>query len=715
MKDVKSSPAEVRVGLLGNPNCGKTTIFNALTGARQKTANWSGVTIEKREGAVRFSDHTIKIVDLPGIYSLSAYSLEEIIARNYIIHEQPDVIVNVVDAGNLERNLYLTTQLINIGVKVILVLNMYDEAEVKGITVDTAAMGTLLGMPVITTVGVKKRGIRDLLSAIISVARSDEETVRHIHIDYGADIEKEIRSIQDIIWKETRIRQAYSTRWLALRLLENDRDVLGKLVEYPNYGDIASQADRSREIIEKRFRDEASVVLAERRQGFITGLLQEVVSHGKPARPLFSDRVDRILMNRYLGYPILLFFLWLLFQSTYTLGAYPQTLIEECVHWLSRNVSQLFPDGLFRRLITDGVLAGVGGVIVFLPNILILFLGVSLMEDTGYMARAAFIMDKIMHRLGIHGKSFIPLVMGFGCNVPAIMASRTLENPRDRIITVLINPFMSCSARLPVYVLFAGVFFTNHAGTVIISLYLTGILLAFISSRLFKRLFFRGESAPFVMELPPYRIPTVRGILLHMWSRSSEYLKKMGGLILIFSVIIWVLGEYPKSPEIEAKYRDVTSSVDTKGRAAEKVILSKKIAHERERIGHTVIGRLGSFIAPAFEPLGFNWQMGISLLTGVVAKEIVISTMGVLYAADVENVDGGLEEALVRPEHRISSLSAYVYMLFVLLYIPCIATIIAIGREIGWRWAAFSVVYNVALTWSICFLCYTMGTVLGLG
>jgi ferrous iron transport protein B len=729
---VKAAQKEIRVGLIGNPNCGKTTIFNALTGSHQKVANWSGVTIEKREGMCRYRDFRMRIVDLPGIYSLSAYSLEEIVARNYIIHDQPDVIVNIVDAGNLERNLYLTTQLINIGVKVILVLNMYDEARNKGISVDTDRMGTLLGMPVIKTVGARNEGIPALLNTIVSVAEARDDKVRHIHIDYGIDIENEVREIQEMIWKERNIRDRYSTRWLALRLLENDSDVRGKLAEFSNFEEITAQTGKSREIIEKKFKDDAAVVMTERRQGFIVGLLKESVTRGEPLAPDLSERIDRVLMNRYLGYPILLAFMWVLFQSTYVLGEYPKNLIEWAVEALSSGVTAAVPEGALRNLLTRGILSGVGGVVVFLPNILILFLGVSLMEDSGYMARAAFIMDKFMHRLGIHGKSFIPLVMGFGCNVPAIMASRTLENRRDRIITVLINPFMSCSARLPVYVLFAGVFFAHHAGIVILSLYLIGVLLAFLSSRLFKLLFFKGESAPFVMELPPYRLPTLRSILLHMWNRSSQYLRKMGGLILIFSVIIWVLGEYPASREAEAGHRARVAAMESvplpDGAPAE--LTAAKEARDRQaadlereyrkdRLRHTVIGQFGNALAPVFETLGFNWQMGVSLVTGVVAKEIVLSTMGVLYAADSpgEGSGGGtpLEDALRHPEHRVSPLAAYVYMLFVLLYIPCIATIVTIGREIGWRWAVFSVFYNITLTWFVCFTCYRAGLALGLG
>lgn len=692
---------EIQIGLVGNPNCGKSTIFNALTGLHQKTANWSGVTIEKKQGTARFGDYTIKVVDLPGIYSLSAYSIEEIIARNYIIHEQPDIIVNVVDAGNLERNLYLTTQLINIGVRVILVLNMCDEAHARGIEIDAEKMGSLLGMPVVKTVGTKGEGIRDLLSTIVAVATEKEHTARHIHIDYGEDVENEIKILQAAIRKEKAIGMQYSTRWLALRLIENDRNVFEKLQYFPNYQEIISAAAKSREEIEKKFGDEISIIMAERRQGFIAGLLKEVTLLRSETKPNFSERIDRVLMNKYLGYPILFVFLWMLFQATYTLGEYPRNLIEQCVLSLKSIAGTLMPEGFLHSLITEGILAGVGGVIVFLPNIVILFLGISLMEDTGYMARAAFMMDKIMHALGIHGKSFIPLVMGFGCNVPAIMATRTLENTRDRIITILINPFMSCSARLPVYVLFAGVFFAEHAGLVILSLYLVGMIMAFISSRILSLLFFKTQAAPFVMELPPYRFPTARAILFHMWNRSSQYLRKMGGIILILSIAIWLLSEYPRDPS--------TITGNAQASASHANFEAEK---EKHALAHTYMGKLGSAVVPVLSPLGFTWEMSVALLTGIVAKEVVISTLNIFYTettpASASQQPQSLETAL-RGDLALTPLVAYVYLLFVLLYIPCVATSVTIGREIGWRWAFFSIAYNLTLTWIVCFLVYRIG------
>lgn len=724
---------EIVVGLVGNPNCGKTTIFNALTGARQKVANWSGVTVEKREGRLRRGEHRMRIIDLPGTYSLSCFSMEELIARNFIIEEQPDVIINVVDAGNLERNLYLTTQLITMRAPVVLALNMFDEAEAKGLTIDTEKLGNLLGMPVVKTIGTRSVGIEELIAAVIEVAGRETSRSRHLHIPFGEDIEREIKRIQQTIWKEESIGRKYSTRWLAIRLLEGDSDIEEKLSGYENAGEILDRARKSRESLEAIFHDDVETVVSERRYGFIAGALQESVRRMPLERIDLSERIDRVVTNRFLGFPLLFLFLWALFHLTFSLGEYPKSLIEAGVGWLGSLVQSHLPAGPVKDLIVDGIIGGVGGVIVFLPNILILFMGISLMEDTGYMARAAFIMDRIMHSLGLHGKSFIPLIMGFGCNVPAIMATRSLENREDRILTILINPFMSCSARLPVYILFAGVFFREHAGTVILTLYAIGILLAFLSARLHKLLFFRKESSPFVMELPPYRVPTARSILLHMWDRSSQYLRKMGGIILAFSIIIWAMGSYPKSPAVEREYALKLSNLETRHAAAlmraapaergelerahgeaRSALLADKAAAEKKR---TFIGRTGDIIYPIIRPLGFNWQMGVSLITGLVAKEIVVSTMGVLYhvsaTGDTASPQRTLAQALKEKDHFVTPLSAFTFMLFVLLYVPCLATIVVIGREAGWGWALFSIAYQLIVAWLVCFTFYSAARGLG--
>lgn len=731
---------EIVIGIVGNPNSGKTTIFNALTGARQKVANWSGVTVERREGTIIRGDYRIRIVDLPGIYSLTSYSIEEIITRDFILNDHPDLIVNVVNAGNLERNLYLTSQLIEMGTKVVIALNMFDEATSKGIVIDTDRLEKLLGTPVIKTVGTRSIGIEEIEREIVEVAGGQSDKVRHIHIQYGLDIEKEIKEIQSRIWSDEGIGERYSTRWLSVRLLEQDRDVERKLMKYPNFEEIAEQAAKSRAELENKFKDDIETLLSDMRYGFISGALKESTVKTAPKRIDLSEKIDKAVTNKYLGFPILFVLLWALFQLTFSLGEYPMRLIESGVKHLGIAINGLLPSGPVKDMIIDGVIGGVGGVIVFLPNILILFIGISFMEDTGYMARAAFIMDKIMHKMGLHGKSFIPLVMGFGCNVPAIMATRTLENRQDRILSILINPFMSCSARLPVYVLFAGIFFREHPATVILSLYMVGVVIAFLSARLFRFVFFKGESTPFVMELPPYRMPTLKTTFLHMWDRASQYLKKMGGIILAFSIVIWVLGVYPKSEDIEVRYahrmnelrsehlaqlrstreggRDgpvgVKKLEDSYRIDREQLILEKKA--EEKKV--TFIGRFGEVILPLIRPLGFNWQMGISLSTGFVAKEIVVSTMGVLYHAsaseDPEIAQNSLEDTLKKPEYGITPLIAYIFMLFVLLYVPCLATVVVIGRESGWQWASLSIVYQMLLAWIICFLVYNLGVMLGL-
>lgn len=729
----------ITIGLVGNPNCGKTTIFNALTGARHKVANWSGVTVEKLEGRIKHRGITIKVIDLPGIYSLSSYSMEEIITRNFIVNDHPDVIINVVDAGNLERNLYLTTQLINIGARIILSLNMSDEAASKGISIDQEKLGTLLGMPVIKTVGTKSIGITELLDSVINITAKTDSRSRHIHIPFGQDVEAEIKKIQSAIRTNELIGKKYSTRWLAVRLLEKDADIYEKIKNYPNYENITKQVLKSRDILEKKFNDDIETVISDGPYGFISGALHEATKKTPLKRVDISEQIDKVLTNRLLGFPILFLFLYLLFHLTYILGESPLKLIQSGVVQLGILSENLFPPGPLKDMVVDGIIGGVGGVIIFIPNILLLFMGISFMEDTGYMARAAFIMDKVMHSLGLHGKSFIPLIMGFGCNVPAIMASRSLENRQDRILTILINPFMSCSARLPVYLLFAGIFFKEHAGTIVLSLYMIGIGFAFISARIYKLLFFKKESAPFVMELPPYRIPALKTTLLHVWDRASQYLRKMGGIILAFSIIIWAMGSYPKSPDIEKQYKDKISSVESEfhsriksicnGRGISKKtydsletefnikkekILFEKAAREKE---NTAIGRLGKAIYPVIKPLGFSWQMGVSLITGFVTKEIVVSTMGVIYQAspseDPHYTQRPLQETLKKPQYGITPLVAYTFMLFVLLYVPCLATVVVIGKEISWNWAAFSIFYQLGLAWLVSFLFYNAGRFLG--
>ena len=708
----------ITVGLIGNPNCGKTTLFNALTGARQKVANWAGVTVERREGFFHHKGYTIKVVDLPGAYSLTSFSMEELITRQFILNDKPDFIINVVDAGNLERNLYLTTQLIEIEAPVIIALNMIDEAYDKGLTINTEKLSELFSMPVVPTVGTKNIGIQQLKDSIVD-SYEKHPLQRKIVIPYGNDIEQAIQTLQNLIENH---KPEYPSRWLAINLIEGDSDAEKKIQSLPNADAIVKTSYSIRNKLSQTFNDDIETVFSDMRYGFISGALKEAVRKKPVKRHDITQKIDSIVLNRYIGFPLLFIMLFILFHLTFILGQYPQQLIESGVQWISNLFANIIPGGQLQNLIVQGIIGGVGSVIVFLPNILILFLGISFMEDTGYMARSAFLMDKIMHGLGLHGKSFIPLVMGFGCNVPAIMATRSLENKRDRILTVLINPFMSCSARLPVYILFAGTFFPNHAGLIILFIYALGIFLAFISAKLFNNTILKGESMPFVMELPPYRMPTVKTILIHMWDRASSYLRKMGGIILAFSIVIWVLSEYPKPQHIEQKYDTLIEQTKLEFNRAIVTVQKEnpekaKILHDKynlalddleiqkrqEMIKYTFIGKIGTFIYPVLQPLGFNWQMGVSLTTGFVAKEVVVSTMGVLYHASDDESNQNLSKKLINPRYGITPASALAFMIFVMIYIPCLATVTAIAREIGTRWALFSIVYQIFVAWIVSF------------
>ncbi len=668
---------QITVALTGNPNAGKTTIFNQLTGARQKVGNWPGVTVEKKEGTLKFQGHTIKVVDLPGIYSLTAYSIEEIVARDFILEEDPDVVVDVIDASNLERNLYLAVQLMELGRPLIFAMNMVDVAKGRGIFIDYDLLSRLLGVPVIKTVGTKGIGIEDLLETIVAVAEGRLQA-KPVSINYGPEVERELKALTDLLIQIPSLQGRYPPRWLAIKLLEKDPEVLRLVRKSPGAEPVLVQLARSEERLRKVLDETPEAIIAEARYGFISGALREVVRTSALDRRSMSDRIDDIVTNRFLGFPIFFLAMYALFYLTFKLGEYPVAVIEHGVELLRSFLSAHLPDGLLKDLLVDGVVSGVGGVLVFLPNILLLFLGISLFEDTGYLARAAFIMDRVMHFLGLHGKSFIPLLMGFGCNVPAIMATRTLETQRDRILTILINPLMSCSARLPVYVLFAGAFFPGHESQVIFGIYALGIVLAMLLGKLFSRVLIKEEDTPFVLELPPYRMPTLKGLLLHMWEKTKVYLQKMGGVILVFSVILWALSAFPrvdgKAPPVEQSY----------------------------------IGHLGKAIAPVLKPLGFDWRMGVSLMTGVVAKEVVVSSLGVLYQGKEKDALS-LREAL--KASGLTPPAALGFMAFVLIYIPCIATILAIWRETGAaKWPLLCIIYELTLAWLVAFLIYRLGS-----
>lgn len=672
----------INVALVGNPNCGKTSLFNIASGAHEHTGNYSGVTVDAKEGYFGFEGYNFRIVDLPGTYSLSAYSPEELYVRRHIVEETPDVIINVLDASNLERNLYLTTQLIDMNVRMVIALNMFDELEASGNTLDYQNLGKLIGVPMIPTVSRSGRGIEQLFKTIIQIYEDDEQNrshSRHIHINHGAELERSIDEVKRVISLNEDIRHKFSTRFLAIKLLENDAEVMRFASQLPNGKEIARTREQEVQRLAKDINEDSEQAIMDAKYGFISGALKETFTDNHQKQENITPVIDSIVTHRIWGYPIFFLFLYLMFQLTFVLGEYPMQGIE----WLVEKAGDLLranmAEGPLKDMLIDGVIGGVGGVIVFLPNILILYFCISLMEDSGYMARAAFIMDKIMHQMGLHGKSFIPLIMGFGCNVPAIMASRTIENRKSRLITMLINPLMSCSARLPIYLVMVGAFFPGTASFVLLSIYAIGILLAVVMARLFSRFLVKGDDTPFVMELPPYRMPTMKAILRHTWEKGAQYLRKMGGIILVASIVIWALGYYPNHHGYNS------------------------VAEQQE---HSYIGQIGKAIEPVIEPLGFDWKLGIGLLSGVGAKELVVSTLGVLYTNDAEADTVSLRERI-----PITPLVAFCYMVFVLIYFPCIATLVAIKQESGsWRWAIFAALYTTLLAWVIAFAIYQIGS-----
>ena len=676
----------IRVALVGNPNCGKTSLFNIASGAHEHVGNYSGVTVDAKEGHFRYKDYDITLVDLPGTYSLSAYSPEELYVRKNLLEALPDVVVNVVDASNIERNLYLTTQLIDMNLRVVMALNMYDELQHKGDKLDVKQLGWLLGMPVCPTVSRDGQGIPELLDTVIAIyEQTDPKLARHIHINHGKEIERSIKRVQPYIAYNEALKTHYSTRYLTIKYLEGDKEVEALLATMPNIHDIANA--RADELARIRGLMDCSLesAIVDAKYAFIQGALAETYERYQQERPrrTLTDRIDALVTNRWLAFPIFLLLLWFIFWATFTVGQYPMDWIDAAVAWLGDKVGAWLPEGWFRDLLVDGVIAGVGSVLVFLPNILILYFFISIMEDSGYMARAAFIVDKLMHRIGLHGKSFIPMVMGFGCNVPAIMATRAIESRKSRLVTIAIIPFMSCAGRLPIFVLFAGAFFPAHPATALLGIYLLGIVLAILSALVLGR-FVKDDDLPFVMELPPYRVPTAKAIGRHTWEKGRQYLEKMATTILIFSVCIWFLGYFPR-------HQDATA------------------AYQQE---HSYIGSIGKAVEPAMEPLGFNWKMDVGLLAGVGAKELVISSLGVTYAqegaaAQADEGDTALQAAL---KADIPTATALAFMVFVLLYFPCIATFVAIKNETGkWRWAILLCLYTILVAWICAFAAYRLG------
>ena len=699
----------INVALIGNPNCGKTSLFNMASGAKEHVGNYSGVTVGAKEGEMDYKGYKFKIVDLPGTYSLSAYSPEEIYVRRYLHDEVPDVIINVVDASNLERNLYLTTELIDMDRSMIIALNLYDELEKRKVKFDHDAMSRMIGVPMVPTVSKTGRGVDRLFDTIIDVYEGKNDVVRHVHIGFSKDIEESIKQLQTLLKKENTLDMQFSARYLSLKLMEDDREVTEMLKSLPHFDEIFTLKNKLVAKIEANHQEDITTIIANSKYGFVSGALRETFEEEESESTKLSTSVDTIITSKLFGFPIFIFIMWLMFWATFTIGKYPMDWIDSFVGWIGNLVSTYMPDGPLKDMIVDGIIGGVGGVIVFLPNILILYAFISFMEDSGYMARAAFIMDKIMHKIGLHGKSFIPLVMGFGCNVPAIMATRTIESRTSRLITILIVPFMSCGARLPIYLLLVGIFFPYNASFVLLGMYLLGIIVAVITAKLLRRFHYREDETPFVMELPPYRIPTLKATLRHMWGKGQQYLKKMGGLILVASLIIWALSYFPRPNEqtIEQTRTELISN----GISPDSVDVEAVASTE-----NSYLGKIGKAIQPIFEPLGFNWKMTVSLISGTVAKETVVSTLGVLYSGNSEATQADMGKRLqqINPQTGkpdFTPLVAMCFMIFVLIYVPCLATIVAIVKESGsWRYGLFTLAYDTAVAWIISFVVYQVGT-----
>lgn len=688
----------INVALIGNPNCGKTSLFNVASGAREHVGNYSGVTVDAKTGTFRQDDVTFRIVDLPGTYSVACYSPEELYVRKYLRDNEPDVIVNIVDATNLERNLYLTTELINMNRPMVIALNMFDELKQKGISLDYKKLSEMIGVPIVPTVARTGEGIRQLFDAVIAVAEDRHAVVRHVHVTLGKELEQSVGVLNRALKADPDLRPRFSPRYMAIKLLENDKEVESLVEGTKDAKEIFELRDREVERLAEVFpgEDVASLIAGES-YGFISGALAETMEQN-PVDSADTTRVlDAIVTNRLFGFPIFLAIMAFIFWATFSVGQYPMDWIEAAVGWLGSLVEQYMPDGPLKDLIGDGIIGGVGGVIVFLPNILILYFCLSFLEDSGYMARAAFIMDKVMHRMGIHGKSFIPLVMGFGCNVPAIMSTRSIESRSSRLITILINPFMSCSARVPIYVLLIGAFFPDHATLAFMSLYILGILVAVLTARMLRRFYFKADETPFVMELPPYRLPTFKASCRHMWAKGEQYLRKMGGVILVASIIVWALNYFPlhdeqaSTPSFEAEQID-EGRIDT----------------SRD----SYLEMAGKAVNPVMEPAGFHWRATVAVLAGIPAKEIVVSSLGVLYTGDEEVAESKLSERIKAPnpvtgKPDFTSASALAFMVFVLLYFPCMATLVAIVKETGhWGYGLFSVVYNTAVAWLAAVITY---------
>nr|WP_319999393.1 ferrous iron transport protein B [uncultured Draconibacterium sp.] len=720
--DQSARTKTINIALVGNPNCGKTTLFNFISGSKEKVGNYSGVTVDVHKATFKSGGYTFNFYDLPGTYSLTAYSKEEIFVRKFIYEQTPDIVINVLDSTNLERSLFLTTQLIDMDLRVIMALNMFDELEKNKLKLDKEELSKLVGIPLIPTVSSKGLGLDSLIEKVIEVFEGRDNFSRHIHINYGKELEKSISNIRQKIKEDKPITDKISSRFLSIKLLEKDNQVIKLLSNYSNFDEIQEVTLKEIKKIELLENDDSETVIANAKYSFIAGALRETYSNKRKEKKTQSEKIDSVLTNRYLGFPIFTALLFFIFWTTFKLGAYPMDWIDAGVVALGNFVSNIIPDGMLNDLLVDGIIGGAGSVLVFLPNILILFFFISLLEGSGYMARAAFIMDNIMHRFGLHGRSFIPMIMGFGCNVPAILATRSMRNRGDRILTMLIIPFMSCSARLPVYILIISAFFQKYEAWVLIGIYAVGILFAFITAQILNKTVFKNKETPFVMELPTYRLPTFRNVVYHMWDKTQHYLKKIGTIILLGVIIVWALEYFPRRTEntagFEKQIEQITSSempeIQKEDRVAE-----VNHAMESDRLINSYLGRTGKLIQPIMNPLGFDWKMSIAVVAGLPAKEIVVSTMGVLYQSQDGETTINLQQKLQNEVHQLgkhkgqavfTTPAALAFIIFILLYFPCIGVVASIKNESGsWKWAAFSVFYTTALAWVAAFATYNIG------
>ena len=671
----------INIAIVGNPNSGKTSLYNHITGRHEHTANYGGTTVEAQTSVCHHKGYELHITDLPGANALSGATNEERYVRKYLAEHTPDIVLNVVCASNLERNLYITTELIDIGYSMVVALNMYDELKRNGATLDHDLLGKMMGLPMFPVVGSSGKGIEVLLDTIVAVHEKRDERVRHIHI-YQGIVEESVMTLNRQM-KEHReeLPKCFTPRYLAMKMLEGDEEIVAMLSACPHFAEWQHTCAKEREHLQSDLGadEDIKTTIANQKRGFIAGALLETYTKGKGYIENISNAIDHIVTHRVLGYLIFVLVMWLMFYCTFRLGAYPQEWIEWLVMHLGNGLEHWLPDGILKDMVCDGIIGGVGSVIVFLPNIMILYLFISFMEDSGYLARASFIMDRLMHKIGLHGKSFIPLVMGFGCNVPAVLSTRIIESRSSRHITTFIIPFMSCSARLPIYIILIGTFFAGYSSLVMLGLYLLGIAVAMITAVMMRKVMFKKDETPFVMELPPYRMPTLKATVSHMWQRCAQYLRNVAGMILVASIVVWALGYFPRQEESDLSLA--------------------------ERYEHSYIGHVGQLCEPAFEPLGLDWKASVSLISGVAAKELMVSTLGVLYSNDTDNNPAQLKQNLAN-SGDFTTPSALALLVFTLLYMPCIGTITAIGSESGWKWAIASAVYSTTVAWLFAFAVY---------